>query len=252
MTTPLPGWYADSANPSQLRWWDGSAWTSHTRGHPNMPAQGVDQQVPASRIGSGPLYEANEIVVVEQAPLGNAVSYQLLDATGRTLGSVHQTDAAGTVGVSLPARTEQQAMFFRLFDAAGTPLLQIVQPYESSGNIFKPRFTVTDGRGGPVGEIKADTAGMGRNRMSFLVAGSPAGGFSATSWLSSKYQVLDPWKRQIAEIVKREFGENPLPHIPANGDSYLLRRPQPVPEPLGTLVLLSAFALDKAYHDNSQ
>jgi hypothetical protein len=29
---PAQGWYADPNDPSQLRWWDGSAWTEHTHG----------------------------------------------------------------------------------------------------------------------------------------------------------------------------------------------------------------------------
>ena len=31
MTNPQPGWYRDPSNPSQLRWWDGSQWTSYTQ-----------------------------------------------------------------------------------------------------------------------------------------------------------------------------------------------------------------------------
>lgn len=247
---PLPGWYDDSKDPARLRWWDGSTWTEHTRDNPSKA--GGQGQGPASRIGSGPLYEATEVVAVEQAPTGNAASYQLLDAAGRALGSMHQTDAGGQVGVPMPSGAEQNIKYYRLYDAAGTPLLHIEQPYQSGGDIFRPKFSITDSRGGPVGEIKAETSGMGRNRMSYLVGGSPAGGFAATSWLSSKYRVDDPWKRQVAEIVKREITENPLPHIPANGDSYLLSRPQPIPEPLGSLVLLSLLTLDVAYHDNTQ
>ena len=30
MTNPQPGWYRDPSNSSQLRWWDGSQWTSYT------------------------------------------------------------------------------------------------------------------------------------------------------------------------------------------------------------------------------
>lgn len=28
---PIAGWYADSADPHSLRWWDGKCWTDHTR-----------------------------------------------------------------------------------------------------------------------------------------------------------------------------------------------------------------------------
>ncbi|MET9864582.1 DUF2510 domain-containing protein, partial [Streptomyces smyrnaeus] len=44
MTTP-PGWYPDPGQtpqlPPQERWWDGSAWTSHTR-----PGTGAAAPVP--------------------------------------------------------------------------------------------------------------------------------------------------------------------------------------------------------------
>lgn len=31
MTNPQPGWYSDPSNSSQLRWWDGTQWTTYTR-----------------------------------------------------------------------------------------------------------------------------------------------------------------------------------------------------------------------------
>lgn len=31
MRNPQPGWYRDPSNSSQLRWWDGSQWTSYTQ-----------------------------------------------------------------------------------------------------------------------------------------------------------------------------------------------------------------------------
>ncbi|MDQ8703114.1 DUF2510 domain-containing protein [Streptomyces sp. LHD-70] len=50
MTTP-PGWYPDPAAPSLERWWDGAAWTEHTRaaGTPGAPgpADAAAPQPPA-------------------------------------------------------------------------------------------------------------------------------------------------------------------------------------------------------------
>lgn len=252
---PLPGWYPEANNPSMVRWWDGSGWTQHTRDNPQSAGGNAgsppEPQAPASRIGSGPLYSVPELVAVEQAPSGNAVSFQLLGADARLLGSVHQVDAAGRVGVVMPDSAEQDVKYYHLYDAAGTPLLRVVQPFKRGGDIFKPKFTVADIRGAQIGEIRSETSGMGRNRVAFAINGQPAGGFAATSWLSSKYNVVDAGKHQIAEIVKREFAEMPLPHIPAERDSYLLRRPQQLPEPLGSLVLLAPVALDIAFHDDS-
>lgn len=256
---PEPGWHPDSGNPALLRWWDGAAWTQHTRDNPTQaPPPPASPQQPAaagpggppSRVGSGALYDVAELLVLELTPGTDRVTYRLVDSAGREIGAVHQVDEQGRAGTPLPPKVESTVLYYRLFDAQGTPLLHIQRSYGAAG-IFKPNFTVSDGRGAPIGEIKAETAGMGKNRLSYKIGGSPAGGFKATSWLSSKYRVVDAWDRQVAEIVKREFGEMPLEHIPSEHESYLLSRPQPVPEPLGSLVLLSPVVLDIAYHDDS-
>ncbi|MFI0981699.1 DUF2510 domain-containing protein [Streptomyces sp. NPDC021093] len=47
MTTP-PGWYQDPSAPTQERWWDGNAWSAHTRapGQPQQPPAPAPQQAP--------------------------------------------------------------------------------------------------------------------------------------------------------------------------------------------------------------
>lgn len=46
-----PGWYPDTAAPGCERWWDGTAWTAHTR--PYATAQPYSPVLPASPAGSG-------------------------------------------------------------------------------------------------------------------------------------------------------------------------------------------------------
>ena len=43
-------WYADPDNPAQLRWWDGSAWTSHYSPLPTPIAEEPTEASPASRL----------------------------------------------------------------------------------------------------------------------------------------------------------------------------------------------------------
>jgi hypothetical protein len=48
--TPAPGWFPDESDTTQLRWWDGHAWTEHT--HPrNAEAQRPDPTSPGPAVG---------------------------------------------------------------------------------------------------------------------------------------------------------------------------------------------------------
>jgi hypothetical protein len=51
---PLPpaGWYTDTADPTRVRWWDGSEWTADTRPAADQPPPGTarpDQTLPPPR-----------------------------------------------------------------------------------------------------------------------------------------------------------------------------------------------------------
>lgn len=48
MTTPTPGWYADSNTPGTERWWNGESWTEDTRVAVATPAltNGYGQYAP--------------------------------------------------------------------------------------------------------------------------------------------------------------------------------------------------------------
>ena len=44
-TTTLPaGWYTDATDPAFLRYWTGSAWSSHRKSRPGLPAAYQQEQ----------------------------------------------------------------------------------------------------------------------------------------------------------------------------------------------------------------
>ncbi|MFI6701483.1 DUF2510 domain-containing protein [Streptomyces sp. NPDC050509] len=54
MTTP-PGWYPDQHVPSTERWWDGTAWTAHTRPLGASPASSATARPPAGPAAGEPV-----------------------------------------------------------------------------------------------------------------------------------------------------------------------------------------------------
>lgn len=44
LTTLPAGWYTDAADPAFLRYWTGSAWSSHRKIRPGLPASYQEEQ----------------------------------------------------------------------------------------------------------------------------------------------------------------------------------------------------------------
>lgn len=51
-STPVAGWYPDPADSSQMRWWDGAAWTAQTRSIPQPAAPSGLQTLPPPASGT--------------------------------------------------------------------------------------------------------------------------------------------------------------------------------------------------------
>jgi hypothetical protein len=83
--------------------------------------------------------------------------------------------------------------------------------------------------------------------------GTAVGGFEAKNWLSRRFPITDHQGTQVAEIVKRHaFDRSSLKEILTTDDSYALHRPQPLAEPLGSLVVAAALCLDAAIFEDQK
>jgi endonuclease YncB( thermonuclease family) len=79
---PPPGWYPDHQNPFRLRYWDGSAWTEHTRLPSPTPAPTTADRPDAKGSGFG-----KGVVTGVLAGAGALLACVLLVATALALGT---------------------------------------------------------------------------------------------------------------------------------------------------------------------
>jgi uncharacterized protein YbjQ (UPF0145 family) len=88
---PTPGWYANPADTTQLRWWDGLAWTDQVQ-----PI--ISEQAPGEVGGVPAVYTGTPIIVVTTPDLPG---YRVLDVHGEVFGiTVRARNAFSNAGAS--------------------------------------------------------------------------------------------------------------------------------------------------------
>jgi uncharacterized protein YbjQ (UPF0145 family) len=86
---PEPGWYPNPDNPTQLRWWDGAAWTDRIQAS-------ISEQAPGE-VGAGPsVYSGPPIMVVTTNDLPG---YRITQVHGEVFGiTVRARNAFSNMG----------------------------------------------------------------------------------------------------------------------------------------------------------
>ncbi|MGH3433804.1 MAG: hypothetical protein ACRDQB_13305, partial [Thermocrispum sp.] len=117
---------------------------------------------------------------------------------------------------------------------------------------LKPKFEVATAHGMPIGLIEQQKVFSGLGFV-FTVNGQKFGHFEEAKGggFSRRFLCRDANGTQIAEFVKRSAGATSFRETVTHDDSYVLLRPNPIPEPLGSLVLISACALDATFYERN-
>jgi len=285
MSQQVPAnWYPDPFGRSEHRYWDGSRWTEHVGSAgrqavdlpvvspPTLPvvaqpvvssaaAQGVPTATPASKrvqrqvrklgvadgveAGGGTLFTELVLVVNQKAKLFEMKSeYGVYNQHGQKVGTVRE------VGISLTRLAmggNDGTRRLQIVDTNGRVLMTLTRP----AKILKSKIIVMGADGGQVGQIVQENIGVlaGLNsrfniRFRLEAGGQRLGTINAESWRAWDFNIQDAAGTEIARITKTWAGL--AKEWFTKADNYVVEIHRPLEEPLRSLVIATALAVDTA------
>ena len=243
MSLPPPGWHADPTGRCDLRWWDGNRWSDHASRGGSVVVDPLDQPATSTAPATSPrTLSDSDIVVFRQRPKVIEVinQYDLLAADGATLAVAQQVGQSlarkavriiGSLDALMPVTLEVR-------DGSGALLFTLAKR-----GIGFAEVSVDGPDGQPVGRID-EVSVFGKPRFELRTPErSRIGELKALNWRAWEFQLLDADGTEVARITKQWRG---VLEFVTTGDSYVLVFSRSVGDPLRTLVLASALAIDTA------
>ena len=276
-TTPAD-WYPDPYGRSELRYWDGAAWTDHVSSNgkqgtdpvanavvkevTNMRSDKVAQQVDrhfdnAERRGaavdrtagvSSDLLSQQLFVVNQKAKLIEVNNeYAIFDRNGAQIGSVRQVGQSTMKKVMRVVSSLDQFFTHHLqvVDSHNNVVLKLTRP----AKFVKSRVVVEDGSGNQIGEITQKNA-IGKIKFGLNAGGQEIGSINAENWRAWNFNIQDASGAEIARITKTFEGV--LKTAFTTADNYVVSVHNPLPDPLRQMVVAAALSVDTALKQDSR
>lgn len=270
--TVAADWYPDPYGRSELRYWDGVAWTDHVSSNgrqgtdpvntatvkevTNMRNDKVAQQVDrhfdnAERRGAavnreagvgGDLLSQQLFVVNQKAKLIEVNNeYAIFDRAGVQIGSVRQVGQSTLKKVMRVVSSVDQFMTHHLqvVDAGNNVVLKLTRP----AKFVKSKVIVENGLGNEIGQIVQKNA-LGKIRFGLMSGGAEIGSINAENWRAWNFNIQDAGGNEIARITKTFEGV--LKTAFTTADNYVVQVHHPLPDPLRQLVVAAALSVDTA------
>ncbi len=277
-------WYPDPFGRFEHRYWDGRQWTEHVGSAgrqaidlpvvsaPTLPVAAksiastaapevapaarpankkVQRQVQTLGVGSGveagggTLFTEPVLVVNQKAKLFETKSeYGVYNQQGQKVGSVRE------VGISLTRLAmggNDGTRRLQIVDTNGRVLMTLTRP----AKILKSKIIVMRADGTQVGQIVQENVGVlaglsSRFSIRFRLesGGQRLGSINAESWRAWDFNIQDRAGTEIARITKTWAGL--AKEWFTKADNYVLEVHRPLEEPLRSLVVAAALAVDTA------
>ncbi len=262
---PTPAnWYPDPYGRFEHRYWDGTAWTEHVSAHGKQSTDAPSGQghVPvveratdkitrdvgkvtggaAPFVGGGSLFTEPVLVVNQKAKLIEISNeYAIFDQHGTQIGAVRQVGQSMAKKVLRAVGDIDQYLTHSLqvVDASGTVVLGLVRP----AKILKSRVIVKDGAGNEIGQVRQLNA-IGKIRFGLEVGGEAIGSVNGENWRAWNFSIQDASGNEVARITKTFEGLAKTMFTSA--DNYVVQIHGALAEPLRSMVVASALAVDTA------
>lgn len=263
MTAQAPAnWYPDPTGRHEVRYWDGSQWTEHVASRglqssdpvvavPPVPAalptdKKVLRQVQNAGVvesgwaGSGsPLTEP--VLVVNQKPKLIEVNaeYAIYDQNGQKIGAVQEVGRTFLKNVLGPIPTSSKSKRLNVVDADGRILLTLTRP----AALVRSTVTVRRADGSVVGQI-VQRLSLATWRFSLEADGKKLGSIGCEDWNGWDFSVQDKSGDEIARVTKSWAGFGL--QMSRKKDKYVVQVQRKLDEPLRSLVVAAALAIDTA------
>jgi hypothetical protein len=199
--------------------------------------------------GDGTLAGAPILVLSQRTKAIEVVTeYGVFDHDGRPLATVTQY-AQGRFKRVLRVLTAFDQFFthhFAVHAANGDLIGTMTRPRK----VFRSRIVLHDARGNHIGTLRQENIFFHIRFAIELPTGTPIGRLVATNWRAWDFRIETLDRRPIAELVKtwEGWGRTFL----TTADRYVVRICEPLPEPIRTLTVATALAVDIALKQDSR
>ena len=261
-------WHPDPFGRHEVRYWDGGQWTHHvvSRGSqlfdppvggppaPTIQRAGVTVQQPVRRAGLGPnphtdgvaLFTEPVLVVNQKAKLFEVkAEYAVYDQHGRQIGAVREVGRS-MMRKAMGPPDRNATHRFQVVDQSGRVLMALTRP----ANLLKSKMIVASGDGTQIGQIVQKNLGIfGFVHFRLESGGQLLGSLNAEGRAAWDFNIQDATGTEIARITKTWAGL--AKEWFTKADKYVVEIHRPLEDPLRSLVVAAALAVDTALKQES-
>ena len=197
---------------------------------------------------TGSIFTEPVLVVNQKTKLIELTNeYAIYDQNARQLGAVRQVGQSALRKILRLLSSLDQFMSHTLHvvDMTGTTQLVLVRP----AKFIKSRVIVQNSSGATIGEITQRNA-IGKIHFGLSAGGTEVGSLNAENWRAWNFNIQDVQGTEVARITKTWEGLAKTMFTTA--DNYVVQIHRPLEEPLRSLVVAAALAVDTALKQDAR